>query len=146
LSAHISALQTGRLSRHGEMTQVTFGPLHIGGSAFTGKTKQRHEPHVLSNILQSVLALHDRSGAAGALGMPGSDCLRSGVFGADASSSGGGFMPLGSEGSMLGVPTRVVMGGDSGGRWFSDAAVGGIESDLDGCCVCGASCSGSLES
>ena len=128
------------------MTQVTFGPVHIGGSAFAGKIRQRHEPHVLSNILQSVFALHDRSGAAGVLGMLGSDCLRSGAFGADASSSGGGFMPLGPDGIMLGVPTRVVVGPDSGGRWFSDAAVGGIASDLDGSDVCGASFSGSLES
>jgi hypothetical protein len=128
------------------MTHVTFGPVHIGGSAFAGKIRQRHDPHVLSNILQSVFALHDRSGAAGVLGMLGSDRLGGGASGADASSSGVGFMPLGSDGMMLGVPTRVVMGADAGGRWFSDAAVGGVDSDFDGSDVCGDSFSGSLES
>ena len=54
---------------HGEMTQVTFGPVHMGGSAFAGKITQRHEPHELSNILQSVFAAqialaHERVGNA----------------------------------------------------------------------------------
>lgn len=128
------------------MTQVTLGPVHIGGSALIGKIRQRQDPHVLSNILQSLFALHDKSGAAGVLGMLGSDCLRSGAFGADASSSGAGFMSLGSPGVVPGVPTRVVVGADSDGRWFSDAAVGGVDSDLDGSDVCGAAFSGALES
>lgn len=106
------------------MTQVTFGPVHMGGSAFTGKIKQRHDPQLLSNILQSPFALHDRSGAAGTVGMLGSDCLRSGVLGADASSSDdGACVPDDPEGVMRGAPTRV-MGIVCAGLCVSDAAVG----------------------
>jgi hypothetical protein len=128
------------------MTQVTFGPLHMGGSALAGKIKQRHDPQLLSNILQSPLALHDRSGAAGAVGMLGSDCLRSGVLGADASSSDdGACVPEDPEGIMRGAPTRV-MGADSAGRSVSDAAVGVVDSDFSGFAAALPSRSGALAS
>jgi hypothetical protein len=55
-------------------------------------------------------------------------------------------MPFGSEGIVLGVPVRVFMDVGAVGRWFSDAAVGGVDSDLSGSDACGASLSGSLES
>jgi hypothetical protein len=87
------------------MTQVTFAPVQVGASICFCRIKQRHEPHALSSVLQSLSTVHERSGAACMLGMPGCDSLGSGAL---ASSSAGAFIPDDPERIAGGAPTWVI--------------------------------------
>jgi|GEM_PF-5543605 len=104
-NAHIALLQTARLLRHGATMQVTLGPVHAGGSIAAGKIKQRQDPHVLSTVLHALSALHERSGAAGVLGVLGSRRIGSG---GPASSAAGAFAPDAPV-DVDGAPTRVML-------------------------------------
>jgi hypothetical protein len=70
LSAHMLLLHTAILLRQGATTHITVGSLQPGGSVCFDMTKQRHEPHMLSNVLQS-LSVMQAFEVAGMAGMPG---------------------------------------------------------------------------
>jgi hypothetical protein len=116
--------------------QVTLGPVQAGGSIPAGKIRQRQDPHVLSTALHALSVLHERSGAAGVLGVLGSERIGSG---GPASAAAGAFAPDAPV-DVDGAPTRVMLDDD-----LIDASAGAASrsagTDAPGVCP-----AGSLES
>jgi len=100
----------------------------------TGKIKQRHDPHMLSNVLHAESELHDGSGATGVLAMPGAGRMGAGGFGAAASSAAGALAPDAPD-DVDGTPTCVML---DGWREASEvAAARAFGSDPAGACPSG---------
>jgi hypothetical protein len=140
-------LHTARWFRQGATTHMTLGPLQPGGSVCFDMTRQRHDPHMLSNVLQSLSTMQVLL-FAGMAGVPGWDPLGSEPAGADASSSMF-IIPislgaLGRAGRIGGVPTFVIASAGREASVAADVAWDFAAASL-GVVPSGASCSGSLE-